>query len=106
MISKYVKIDLDKVKVKVNLEHDGNFEVLELNIVLPESINTVKKPRHKLWGFGLVIQSSRDRRVSYMAAGTLDHLLHLGGGIKLNQFHSWMRVRKNTEDFIGKRLAH
>jgi cell division topological specificity factor len=41
VISKYVKIDLDQVKV--NLEHDGNFEVLELNIVLPESINTVKK---------------------------------------------------------------
>lgn len=41
VISKYVKIDLDQVKV--NLEHDGNFEVLELNIVLPESVNTVKK---------------------------------------------------------------
>ncbi len=41
VISKYVKIDLDQVKV--NLEHDGNFEVLELNIVLPESINIAKK---------------------------------------------------------------
>ena len=41
VISKYVKIDLDQVKV--NLEHDGNFEVLELNIILPESITGSKK---------------------------------------------------------------
>ena len=41
VISKYVKIDLDQVKV--NLEHNGNFEVLELNIVLPESITGTKK---------------------------------------------------------------
>lgn len=36
VVAKYVKIDLDQVKV--NLEHDGNYEVLELNIVLPESV--------------------------------------------------------------------
>lgn len=41
VISKYVKIDLDQVKV--NLEHDGDFEVLELNIVLPESVQNLRK---------------------------------------------------------------
>lgn len=41
VISKYVKIDLDQVKV--NLEHNGNFEVLELNIVLPEPALNTKK---------------------------------------------------------------
>lgn len=41
VISKYVKIDLDQVKV--NLEHDGDFEVLELNIVLPESVQQARK---------------------------------------------------------------
>ncbi|MFZ5594144.1 MAG: cell division topological specificity factor MinE [Pseudomonadota bacterium] len=41
VISKYVKIDLDQVKV--NLEHDGDFEVLELNIVLPEPVQQARK---------------------------------------------------------------
>jgi len=34
VISKYVHIDMDQVKV--NLDRDGDYEILELNIVLPE----------------------------------------------------------------------
>lgn len=34
VISKYVNVDLEQVKV--NLDHDGNCDILELNIVLPE----------------------------------------------------------------------
>lgn len=34
VISKYVNVDLEQVKV--NLDRDGNCDILELNIVLPE----------------------------------------------------------------------
>jgi len=34
VVCKYVKVDLDDIKV--NLENDGQCEILELNIVLPE----------------------------------------------------------------------
>ena len=34
VVSKYVKVDLDDIKV--NLERDGTCEILELNIALPE----------------------------------------------------------------------
>lgn len=40
VVAKYVAIDLDQIKV--NLEHDGNYEVLELNIVLPEGGMRIK----------------------------------------------------------------
>lgn len=34
VISKYVNVDLEQVKV--NLDRDGNCDILELNIILPE----------------------------------------------------------------------
>jgi len=37
VISKYVKIDADDIKVQ--LEKKGNYEVLEVNIVMPEGQN-------------------------------------------------------------------
>jgi cell division topological specificity factor len=40
VVCKYVAVDLDDVQV--NLERDGNYEVLELNIVLPDSENTAR----------------------------------------------------------------
>jgi len=36
VVRKYVSVDQDDVKV--NLERDGNCEVLELNVVLPEDV--------------------------------------------------------------------
>ncbi len=35
VISRYVNVDLDQVEV--NLDHDGDHEILEVNVVLPES---------------------------------------------------------------------
>lgn len=34
VIAKYINVDLDQVKV--NLDRDGNCDILELNIMLPE----------------------------------------------------------------------
>jgi len=42
VIAKYVKVDLDQVKV--HLDKDGNTEILELNIVLPETIDRTTTP--------------------------------------------------------------
>ncbi len=38
VVAKYVAIDVDKVQV--NLQHDGDCEILELNIALPEAPST------------------------------------------------------------------
>lgn len=40
VVSKYVAVDLDDIQV--HLERDGNCEILELNIVLPESESTAR----------------------------------------------------------------
>ena len=40
VVSKYVAVDLDDIKV--HLERDGNYEVLELNIVLPDTESTAR----------------------------------------------------------------
>ncbi len=42
VIAKYEEIDPEQVKI--NLDWSGEFEVLELNIVLPEKPNTKRKP--------------------------------------------------------------
>lgn len=34
VVSKYVNVDLDQVKI--NLDRDGDYDILELNVVLPE----------------------------------------------------------------------
>jgi cell division topological specificity factor len=34
VVEKYVRIDYDRIQV--NVENDGNYEILELNITLPE----------------------------------------------------------------------
>jgi len=39
VVSKYTHIDLDDIKI--NLEKDGDCEILELNIALPEAENKV-----------------------------------------------------------------
>jgi len=39
VVSKYVKVDLEDIKV--NLERDGSCEILELNISLPEQERTL-----------------------------------------------------------------
>jgi cell division topological specificity factor len=41
VVSKYVPVDLDDINV--HLERDGNYEILELNIVLPDSESTARE---------------------------------------------------------------
>jgi len=39
VVRKYVTVDPDQISV--NLEHDGDYEVLELNITIPEGVQKV-----------------------------------------------------------------
>ncbi len=40
VVSRYVEVDLDKIQV--NLDRDGDCEILELNIMLPEGEEPIK----------------------------------------------------------------
>jgi cell division topological specificity factor len=42
VVRKYVAIDNEQIKI--NVDKDGDYEVLELNITLPESEKDYKKP--------------------------------------------------------------
>ncbi len=44
VISRYIEIDLSDIQV--NLDNDGDCEILELNIVLPESEDEMKRAVH------------------------------------------------------------
>lgn len=44
VISRY--IDIDMGDIQVNLDNDGDCEILELNIVLPESEDEIKHAAH------------------------------------------------------------
>ena len=48
VISKYVHVDLDQVKV--NLDRDGDYEILELNVVLPEESRNNAGRMHSISG--------------------------------------------------------
>lgn len=41
VVAKYVAIDLDRIQV--NVDRDGDLEILELNIVLPDQVNSKKQ---------------------------------------------------------------
>lgn len=45
VVGKYIAIDIDRVQV--SLENDGDLEILELNITLPEDPKQVKPPRSR-----------------------------------------------------------
>ncbi|VAW84433.1 Cell division topological specificity factor MinE [hydrothermal vent metagenome] len=44
VISRYIDINMDDIQV--NLDNDGDCEILELNIVLPESEDEIKQAAH------------------------------------------------------------